>query len=113
MKTKVDYYRINKFDASELLEAYQDSDDALGAAIDTCRERARLYCIPCDWSAEWCTDGSILVKRYRSCRGQGGQGLLVYIIFLALAAIAMALVIDIAMKAGGGQGLMPIIEGLL
>ena len=64
-----DTYKIPTWEADQLIEAWDDDIPlALDGAIDVCRERARLYCIPANWTAFRDTDGSIIVKRYRHKR---------------------------------------------
>ena len=62
----VDRYKFDEYETGELIEACgMDEQAALEHAIHIAREeRARLYCIPANWTAAY-KDGGILVKRFR------------------------------------------------
>ena len=59
-------YVISKNDTNELLEAWGSKNSALLAAIVECTNRARLYCVPCQWAAKFNVAGEIVVTRTRN-----------------------------------------------
>ncbi len=62
-----DRYVVSRNDVNDLGEAYgADAEKILDAAIEMCKERAKLFVLPCNWIAEFRADGTILVKRQRS-----------------------------------------------
>lgn len=66
MTIKCDTYHIPAWEADQLIEAWGDDiPRALEGAVDLCRERARLYCMPARWEKFHNPDGSMTVKRYR------------------------------------------------
>ena len=56
-------YVISDFETVELLEAHGSRIAALLAAIVQCTERARLFIVPCEWSARFNEAGEIIVSR--------------------------------------------------
>ena len=56
-------YVIPDYETADLIDAHGSRNAALLAAIVQCTERARLYCIPCQWSARFNEAGEIIVSR--------------------------------------------------
>lgn len=73
---KKNVYRLDRYTVSEIEEAYANDQadtptsevkqNVLNAAIDICRERARLYVMPAQWEAKYNPDGTITVTRYHN-----------------------------------------------
>jgi len=56
-------YVIPDYETADLIDAHGSRNAALLAAIVQCTERARLYCIPCQWAARFNDAGEIIVTR--------------------------------------------------
>ena len=56
-------YKLPTSEVAELLEAFGSRNAALLAAIVQCTERARLFIVPCEWSARFNDAGEIIVTR--------------------------------------------------
>ena len=61
-----DRYTISAQDVADLLDAWGSRNSALLAAIVECTNRARLYCVPCQWAAKFRPNGEIVVTRTRN-----------------------------------------------
>ena len=59
-------YVIPDYEACELIDAWGSRNSALLAAIVECTNRARLYCVPCQWAAKFMPNGEIVVTRTRN-----------------------------------------------
>ena len=59
----INRYVVSVLETTQLLEAWGTRNAALLAAIVQCTERARLYCIPCEWAARFNDAGEIIVSR--------------------------------------------------
>ena len=66
-KFTTDRYAITVGDMADIPpEAFNNDKQKMAeAAIDLCRERARLYIIPCVWEATWKDESKIIVTRKR------------------------------------------------
>ena len=60
-----DKYIITASEADNLVEASGSREQALMAAVDVARERARLFVFEAGWYATWNSDNSITVIRRR------------------------------------------------
>ena len=56
-------YVIPDYETAELIDAHGSRNAALLAAIVECTNRARLYIIPCTWTAKFNDAAEIIVTR--------------------------------------------------
>jgi len=66
MRTITDVYRFTQSESTDLIEA-SDSDISLAFdyAINSARDRARLYVTPCQWIATYDKRHGFIVRRTR------------------------------------------------
>lgn len=65
-KIVVDYYTVTVGPCADLpRDAFRDDRELLQAAIDLAKDRARLYCIPASWQADFDRTGNVRVRRWR------------------------------------------------
>lgn len=70
-----DRYTVTVGEMADILpEAYDNARQKMAeAAIDLCRERARIYVTSCHWEAKWKDDNTIIVIRKRRKEQQDGK----------------------------------------